>query len=128
VQVGIGSLPNDYCRATFMFKLMPGDIDLGTYTAAFDGSLNASLTLPSDLAPGEYTLMLLTDSAIGKDVELNSVKITVASGSGSAVPRSATDVPAPDQPWSPGLAVLAGALVLASTAAGLAVRRRSASR
>jgi len=113
------------CRATLVLVLLPGEIPLVTVTVNYLGVATMSVTLPSDLAPGEYELAWL--QSIGGALPLHVVfTVTGDGGAGARVPKSATDVPVVPTGWPWwGLAAGLGGLLLVGVGAGASLRRRA---
>ncbi|WIA99581.1 tyrosine-protein phosphatase [Curtobacterium sp. MCBA15_012] len=114
---------------------------LGRVTAAQDGSVSASVTLPADLAPGAHTLFLAdaTGTAVSDPLALTVVSATTTAASGSVAGTATTAAVGPsvatggtvaggrdDAPWL-ALGGL-GALVLGGTGALRIRSRRRAGR
>jgi hypothetical protein len=90
-------------------------VSLGSTTAADDGSFSATLTIPSGLDDGTYTLIA---SSGGEVLATATVRVLAAAGTG-ALPFTGSDV-------APGLAIGA-TLIVAGGLLLLAVRRRRGS-
>jgi len=67
-------------------------VPLGKYTASASGALNATVTIPSSVAPGSYTLKAVGVDSAGAPLELvGTVKVNAAgSGSGGSNSGSST--------------------------------------
>ena len=107
-------------------ELQSAPVALGAFTAASDGTLSATLTVPALTAAGEHHLVVTRDG-----VEIGRVALTVTSPPAALVPP----IPVPAEPSMLGATGRGdaglGALALAASltiGAGLIIRRRRAVR
>lgn len=81
--IQISSPPNTWQGGSEVdITLFSQPIELGTFTAAEDGSLQATVTIPEDVEPGEHTLQL---AGTGPDGNPKTIETTLNVG-GAAAP------------------------------------------
>ncbi len=123
ITIGVGPdsfQPNS--AVTVWFESTPQQI--GSTTAASDGSASATVTIPSDAAPGEHTLYL---SGLSNDPQPNAVSYAAA----ITVEGGATTPPTTGEPGLPAtgaqiatVAGIGGALALTGIGIAFVSRRR----
>jgi hypothetical protein len=121
------SVTHTGCKAERKLVLRPGDIVLAEVTSDLDGNAQADVSVPGDIAPGAYTVVVLAKGGADMSESHPPATLTILGGSGSppptgGMPRAATDVP--DQggggpaPW-----LAAGAALVLAAWGGAWIRR-----
>lgn len=108
----VGECPQGTTSVTF--RLMPGDVDLGTATPDGGGKYSKEVTIPANTRPGSYRIEARCEGVAGLGV-VRSVGITVVGA--AALPRTGAA-------WTGPLSGAGLALVALGGVAVFAVRRR----